>query len=189
MSWDWIPEGPRFEGEAYLREFSPQPARVGVRTFAWPLGFYGKFIVAVTTGSLPSSAWLGQPAAVPTQPWTGEDARVCVATRVPSLRDSTLFHSCFPALTCRAFTCRRFAAGAPVWAAQMEHGSTNHAGGGQSGCSFFAVFKKKGNLGYMSQTGSAVFNILSGSAPLQFDADRRQLPRRSRCVPTSSACG
>src|SRR6266478_7520203 len=38
--------------------------------------------------------------------------RDCVATTVPSLRDSTLFHFCFPALRCRAFPCRRFPAGA-----------------------------------------------------------------------------
>src|SRR6266446_4832457 len=37
--------------------------------------------------------------------------RDCVATTVPSLRDSTLFHFCYPALTRRAFLCRRFAAG------------------------------------------------------------------------------
>ena len=29
-------------------------------------------------------------------------SRECVATTVPSLRDSILFHICYPALTCRA---------------------------------------------------------------------------------------
>src|SRR5258708_22024361 len=38
--------------------------------------------------------------------------RDCVASTVPSLRNSTLFHFYFPALTFRAFPCRRFAAGA-----------------------------------------------------------------------------
>ena len=38
-------------------------------------------------------------------------SRECVATNVPSLRDSILFHICYPALTCRAFLWRRFAAG------------------------------------------------------------------------------
>src|SRR6266404_7103580 len=44
--------------------------------------------------------------------WSDGLSRYCVASAVPSLLDSTLFHSYFPALTCEAFPCRRFAAGA-----------------------------------------------------------------------------
>src|SRR6266404_9708707 len=44
--------------------------------------------------------------------WSDGLSRYCVASAVPSLWDSTLFHFYFPALTCEAFPCRRFGAGA-----------------------------------------------------------------------------
>ena len=53
-------------------------------------------------------------------------SRECVATTVPSLRDSILFHFCHPALTCRAYLCRRFAAGEIVRSTFLRPSGLRH---------------------------------------------------------------